>query len=64
MYGGERVIGRLAQIQSESDRERLMRRLYKVCKFLSGERMIDGSVKLTLWVERFLVLSARRPAAR
>ena len=52
MYGGERVIGRLSQIQSESDRERLRRRLYKVCKILSNERMIDGSVKFALVVGR------------
>jgi hypothetical protein len=62
MYGGERVIGRLAQIQSESDRERLTRRLYKVRKILSDEKIIDGFVKIALWVEIFLVLSATRPA--
>lgn len=52
MYGAERVIGRLSQIQSESDRERLTRRLYKVCKMLSNERMVDGSVKFALVVGR------------
>jgi hypothetical protein len=52
MYGGERVIGRLSQIQSESDRERLTRRLYKACKILSSEIMVDGSVKSALVVGR------------